>query len=93
MVDKYVNYFYSTISSDFPTATNWDVATDIGDNGLANDIYKTEKYSNALQANWTSADKVAFYERWTTLYQNVRRANDFLSRIDGVRGDENLKNV
>lgn len=91
LVDKYVNYFYSTISSDFPSATNWDVATDIGDNGLANDVYKTEKYSNALQANWTAADKVAFYERWTALYQNIRRANDFMSRIDRVKGDENLK--
>ncbi|MCO4293577.1 RagB/SusD family nutrient uptake outer membrane protein [Solitalea sp. MAHUQ-68] len=93
LVNNYVNYFYSTLPGAMTSGNvlNWDVTTDIGDNGLANDIFSTERYANATQANWSAADKVVFYNNWTALYQNIRRANDFLQRIEGVTGDENLK--
>ncbi|NIG54461.1 RagB/SusD family nutrient uptake outer membrane protein [Chitinophaga sp. Cy-1792] len=87
LVGNYVNYFYSTLQSGYSRTYLLSAATDDGMNGLAND-YTIRPLT--LDASW-NATSSPFNEYYTSLYQQVRKANDFLGHIDDVAGDSLLR--
>ncbi|WP_170137809.1 RagB/SusD family nutrient uptake outer membrane protein [Chitinophaga dinghuensis] len=88
LVSNYVNYFYSTMESGFKRTYYLSAATDNGMDGLANDIYFIKPLT--MDASW-NPNNAPFNGLYTSLYQNLRKANDFLAHIDGVAGDSTLK--
>ncbi|MBV7529224.1 RagB/SusD family nutrient uptake outer membrane protein [Chitinophaga sp. sic0106] len=88
LVGNYVNYFYSTLQSGYTRGYYLSAATDDGMNGLANDIFFIKPLT--MDASW-NATNAPFNGYYTSTYQNIRKANDFLAHIDGVKGDSVLK--
>ncbi|SHL22163.1 Starch-binding associating with outer membrane [Chitinophaga jiangningensis] len=88
LVGNYVNYFYSTLQSGYSRNYYLSAATDDGMNGLANDIFYVKPLT--MDASW-NATNAPFNGYYTTTYQNIRKANDFLAHIDAVPGDSLLK--
>ncbi|SEW43340.1 RagB/SusD family nutrient uptake outer membrane protein [Chitinophaga arvensicola] len=85
LVSNYITYFYSTMQSGY--ARNWysASATDDGLNALNNDPFKIRPLTT--DGSW-NANNSPFTEYYTSIYQNMRRVNDFLAHIDAVPGDD-----
>lgn len=85
---NYVNFFYSTLQSGYTRNYYLAAATDDGMNGLNNDPFVLRKLTT--DASW-DANTSPFTSYYTSIYQRVRSANDFLAHIDAVPGDATLK--
>lgn len=88
LAGNYVNYFYSTLQSGYARNFYLPAATDDGINGLNNDPFKIAKITT--DASW-NANNAPFSDYYLALYQQVRKANDFLAHIDAIPGDATLK--
>ncbi|MFB6457158.1 RagB/SusD family nutrient uptake outer membrane protein [Chitinophaga sp. Hz27] len=88
LVGNYVNYFYSTLQSGYSRNFYLSAATDDGMNGLANDIFYIKPLT--MDASW-NATNAPFNGYYTSTYQVIRKANDFLAHIDAVPGDSLLR--
>ncbi|WP_160712964.1 RagB/SusD family nutrient uptake outer membrane protein [Chitinophaga solisilvae] len=84
LVSNYATYFYSTLQSGYSRNFYLCEATDDAIAALDNDPYTIVPLTT--DASWTPVN-APFNDYYERLYKSIRKANDFLERIDAVPGD------
>ena len=84
MVVSYSGNFYAQLTSGF--TTDWLIGSITDDAAVPNSSSGARTYSNPT---FTSSNSPA-NSLWTNRYRYIRRANEFLEKIDAVPGDASL---